>query len=281
MRTGNFLTGCRWRSRASRVLPVLAAFCCVSLVFAAPASAQGEGVGQGGTPPGQGGSPPGQAQPSSSGGGPPAHAQANGQTGSGGGGGAAAPAQGPAPAGAQPLSTGCEEPKDPADPGSCQEQGGGNSGDIDPNRGADPDSDTTPDAGNDCDEGGGNNRGDFPRRTNPSNGGDSDVDDDRGRGNNRCGPQADRDEPPEVSPDEEESPPVSGAIPPSPQLEVASLQGSTPDESGGGADNGGRFASTVSDDLPLTGSEVLWTALAGALLGGLGLGLRRLVAERA
>jgi hypothetical protein len=194
--------------------------------------------------------------------------------------------------GAVPNS-GCTAHEDPRDPGSCQEKGRGNSGDIDPYRGPDAEG-NTPARGNDCDEGGGNNRTRYPRRTNPHNPGDSDVDNDRGRGNNRCGLTATEAstplDAPKATPDPTKDPqgilPVallSGAVP---ALETGTVLGAREVAPSGGpqgqAEEGGlpakALAALKSGELPFTGLPLLWLALAGALLGGIGAILRRQVA---
>jgi hypothetical protein len=189
---------------------------------------------------------------------------------------------------------GCAAHRDARDPGSCQEKGGGNAGDIDPYRGPDA-SGNQPARGNDCDEGGGNNRGPYPRRTNPNNAGDSDVDGDRGRGNNRCGTAADRPGPGgpggATGPGGGATGPggggplglaVAGASTSLAGGEAALTQapGSDPGDPGRSGDQESAPAKAVRDlaegKLPFTGLGLGWIALGGALLGGLGLGLRRL-----
>jgi hypothetical protein len=204
-------------------------------------------------------------------------------------------------AGGPTAGSGCTAHRDPRDPGSCQEKGGGNAGDIDPYRGPDaPGND--PARGNDCDEGGGNNRGSYPRRTNPNNPGDSDVDGDRGRGNNRCGTSGG--EPGGNGPGGSGpggGGPGRGPVDPGAQAAAAvlglTLIGSA-EYAEGGSDPGILGLESASTDparsgeersapaqvlralgqgrLPFTGLGLGWIALGGVLLGGLGLGLRRL-----
>ena len=190
-------------------------------------------------------------------------------------------------------TTGGGSAKDPRDPGSAQERGRGNAGDIDPFRGPDA-SGNTPARGNDCDEGGGNNRTTFPRRENGSNG-DSDVDNDRGGGNNRCGaapstnPPGEPNNPPGKPDTPGESSQQPGETPSIPLGTTLPEQtsGTTPDESGtspesgsGGSDNPVVNVGPARVRLPFTGAELLWIALIGCLLTALGLGLRRGIAWR-
>ena len=197
---------------------------------------------------------------------------------------AAAPSSGgPVP------NSGCTAHKDPRDPGSCQEKGGGNSGDIDPYRGPDsPGND--PSRGNDCDEGGGNNRTAYPRKTNPRQPGDSPVDSDRGKGNNRCAPA-----PAATAPSAGQKPtPVRAAIAKAgkaqdpvvlagrERLEVLGTS-EEPKTSPGvvetvrGEDLANRLL--PGSRLPTTGADLLLGFLLGGLLAAVGAGMRTLAAR--
>jgi hypothetical protein len=181
--------------------------------------------------------------------------------------------------------TGGGAAKDPRDPGSAQERGRGNSGDIDPFRGPDA-AGNDPPRGNDCDEGGGNNRGSFPRRENAAKG-DSPVDNDRGRGNNRCGASAAAKPPPERIPPSQANPPQqpgptagqlpAGGVLPG-QVGAGAPGGPGSEPGGGGAERPVLKLGPARVRLPFTGAELLWLALLGSLLSALGLGLRRALA---
>jgi hypothetical protein len=198
----------------------------------------------------------------------------------------------PATSGPVPNS-GCDAHKDPRDPGSCQEKGGGNSGDIDPYRGPDsPGND--PARGNDCDEGGGNNRGTYPRKTNPNQPGDSPVDNDRGRGNNRCGVTPASSEPPGTDGVSGNTPAAAlpaGALPPLvlaealrgktfPALATAEVlglseSGAKPDAASNPDGPAGVTSVLGKGTLPFTGLGLGALALLGIALASGGLGLRR------
>jgi hypothetical protein len=275
---------------------------------AAPPAQTSTPPGQSGEPHGNSGSAPGHtSQPAAQGGGQgqaqsQSQSQSNGnsgqspQTRSSSGFGSGGPQSGPDQGSGTPgtLNSDCTAHKDPADPGSCQEKGRGNSFDRDPYRG--------PNRGNDCDEGGGNNvRGEV---TNPNNA-DSPDDSDRGQGNNRCAPRTTTQNPPENPPEnppggpgEQSSPPTPTSSETPPEQQVAGENEARPDDQApednpGQEEQGARDESPgvvpeelrarrqgAAGSLPFTGGHALWLALMGLLMCGLSLLARAGLARR-